>query len=99
DGSAQSLYALCFGGDVYRIDLPGGNLTRIVAASGYVFPGENILAGLTIDRQNRLYVVSNHKDTSASIYQNRVTIFRSEPMREGQPITLRPWLKTSYPWG
>src|SRR5207248_1292027 len=92
DGAGKTLFALCFGGDIYRVDLPTGvpasagmvspqpKLTLVVPASSYVSPGENILAGLLLDKQSRLYVVLNHKDASQQIYQNRVTIFRSDPM-------------------
>jgi hypothetical protein len=100
DGAGRWLYALCcFGGDVYRVDADSGRLTLAVAAKTYVVPGENIIAGLTQDQQNRLYVVVNHKDTSTSIYQNQVTIFRSDPVGEVLPVSVVPWLHVTYPWG
>jgi glucose/arabinose dehydrogenase len=91
-------------GDVFRLEPDTGNLVRIVAAKDYTDrtggAGAIEARGMTIDSKHRLYVVVNQRTVAQPFHLNRVTIYRSAPLdAEGMTVSLKPWLKTSYPWG
>ncbi|MEO7413757.1 MAG: PQQ-dependent sugar dehydrogenase [Opitutaceae bacterium] len=91
-------------GDIFRLEPATGNLVRLVAAAEYTdrtsAAGAIEARGMTIDSKHRLYVVVNQRTVAQPFHLNQVTIFRSAPLDEkGMTITLKPWLKTSYPWG
>jgi glucose/arabinose dehydrogenase len=101
DGSGKRLFVLLRHGDVYQIDLPDGQPRKILSGTSYA--GANVqdtdVVGLAIDKQRRFYIVVNQKDTTAQIWLNRVTIFRSAPMQPDAPLLVQPWLVTQYPFG
>ncbi len=89
-------------GDLYRLEPATGNLVRVLAKKEYsdVTEGEIAALGLTIDSQRRLYISTNHRLKTAPYHTNRVIIFRSAPLDDAGAIRdLKPWLRTSYPWG
>jgi glucose/arabinose dehydrogenase len=96
------LLVLNEGGDLYRLDTDTGKVERVLAAKDYaeVTAGSFAVLGLTIDSARRLYVVTNQQFPQKPHHLNRVIIFRSAPLdTSGQPTALKPWLRTSYPWG
>lgn len=91
-------------GDIFRLEPESGNFVRVVAAKEYTDrsggAGAIEARGMTIDSQRRLYVVVNQRTVAQPFHLNRVTIYRSAPLdEEGMAVTMKPWLKTSYPWG
>jgi glucose/arabinose dehydrogenase len=89
-------------GDVWSCRADGSDLSRFLEATAYLDPklGRPSVLGLTVDRNARLYLVSNQRDETASPVRNEVTIFRTAAWSRDQPWS-RPtaWLRTSYPWG
>lgn len=100
DGSGRFLYVLVDDGDVFRIDLPDGQPRLIVDRKRYIVsPRGGQCIGLTLDRDGRLYVVSNEFDTDARPQMNHVRIYRSTARtRDGDPAELKPWLETQIPY-
>ena len=98
------LYVLGSLGDIFRLEPDSGNMVRVLAAKDYTDraggAGAIEARGMTIDSKKRLYVVVNQRTPAQPFHLNRVTIFRSPPLdEEGMTVSLKPWLKTSYPWG
>jgi glucose/arabinose dehydrogenase len=54
---------------------------------------------MTLDSQQRLYIVANSRHETRPYVTNEVTIFRTTTVRDGDPAEPRAWFKTSYPWG
>jgi mono/diheme cytochrome c family protein len=88
-------------GEIYRLEPATGNLARLLVPKDYAELGAGGLAvlGMTIDSKNRLYVVTNQRVTEQPWHINRVVIFRSEPLDATGVPKLKPWLRSSYPWG
>ncbi|MEO5961009.1 MAG: c-type cytochrome, partial [Opitutaceae bacterium] len=91
-------------GDVFRLEPETGNLARILAAKDYTDRANGAGAiearGMLIDSKQRLYVVVNQRTVAQPFHLNRVTIYRSAPLEgTGMSVSLKPWLRTSYPWG
>lgn len=96
------LYVLGSVGDIFRLETATGNLVRLVAAKDYANVGGATLEarGMTIDSKRRLYVVMNQRTPATPFALNQVTIYRSAPLDDaGMAVELKPWLRTSYPWG
>lgn len=90
------------GGGIYRLDTTTGVTTPLLVAKDYaeVTAGSFAALGMTIDSSKRLYVVTNQQFPQQPYHLNRVVIFRSDPLdATGTPKNLKPWLRTSYPWG
>ncbi len=98
------IFVLNNAGDLYRLEPETGNLVRVLAGKDYLDLAagsitEGVL-GLTIDSHRRLYIVSNQRVAERPYHVNRVVIFRSAPLdSSGVPGAMKPWLRTSYPWG
>lgn len=88
-------------GDVFRLEPATGNLVRILATKDYAPVEDGIIAalGMTIDSQRRLYVATNQRLKTRPFETDRVVIFRSAPLDVSGTPMLKPWLRTSYPWG
>lgn len=88
-------------GEIYRLEPATGNLARLLVAKDYAELGAGGLAvlGMTIDSKKRLYIVTNQRVTEQPWHINRVVIFRSDPLDATGIPQLKPWLRTSYPWG
>jgi glucose/arabinose dehydrogenase/mono/diheme cytochrome c family protein len=101
DGKGKTLYILCQNADVWRVDLPGGNLHRILNGEDYAGPDANSLMcfGLMLDSQNRLYISANARRETQPYITNLVTIYRTTTVRDGEPAEPQPWLQTCYPFG
>jgi glucose/arabinose dehydrogenase len=99
---AAWLLVLTETGDLYRVATDTGAVTRLLTAKDYAETGAGGFAtlGMTIDSSRRLYVVSNLQFPQQPYHLNRVVIFRSDPLdATGQPANLKPWFRTTYPWG
>jgi glucose/arabinose dehydrogenase len=101
DGRGEVLYALCVNGDVWRIDLVHQSQRQLLRAADYIDSGlgDSMTVGMTLDKARRLYIVTNQQDSDARPRMNRVTIWRTTKIVDGDPADPRPWLRTSYPWG
>jgi mono/diheme cytochrome c family protein len=101
DASRQHVYAVAQGGTVYALDQSVGALVPIIRQGDYLDPlrGDIMVVGLTVDADGRLWVVSNQKITENVPHQSEVVIWRSSEMIDGQPAKLRPWFRTTYPYG
>ncbi len=56
--------------------------------------------GLTLDKDGRLWIVSNQKLTrDVPYYTNEVIIWRTSQIVDGHPSKPEPWFKTTYPQG
>lgn len=101
DDSRKHIYALALTGAVYTLDLEVGAFAPLLKPTDYLVPGRGDLAvmGMTVDREGRLWVVSNQKLTASVPHMSEITIWRSGDFVEGQPPKLQPWFRTSYPYG
>lgn len=99
---AKSILVLNEAGELFRLDPAIGNLFRVLAAKDYadLALGKIDALGMTIDSQKRLYLVTNQRVAAKPHHLNRIVIFRSAPLdAHGLPTEVKPWLRTSYPWG
>ena len=88
-------------GELYRLEPATGNLARVLVAKDYaeLGAGKIDVLGMTIDSKKRLYLVTNQRVAEQPWHINRVVIFRSEPLDATGVPRLKPWLRSSYPWG
>jgi mono/diheme cytochrome c family protein len=88
-------------GELYRLEPASGNLARVLVAKDYaeLGAGKIDVLGMTIDSKKRLYLVTNQRVAEQPWHINRVVIFRSEPLDATGVPRLKPWLRSSYPWG
>ena len=88
-------------GELYRLEPATGSLARILVAKDYaeLGAGKIDVLGMTIDSKKRLYLVTNQRVAEQPWHINRVVIFRSEPLDATGVPRLKPWLRSSYPWG
>ncbi len=95
------LYLLGEAGDLWRIETTNGAVRQILSGKDYLIAerGAPSTVGVTFDREQRLYVVANHRNESGPIVSNNVAIYRSAPAVGVEPSGLKPWLTTNYPWG
>jgi glucose/arabinose dehydrogenase len=101
DASRQAIYALATNGGVYALDLAAGAFVQIIKQSDYLDAARGDLAamGMTVDALGRLWVVTNQKLTRSVPHLNEVVIWRSDETADGHPAKLRPWFRTTYPYG
>jgi len=101
DGKGRALYVLCGNGDVWHVDLPGGQLRQTLRGRDYIDSklGNPSAVGITLDAEKRFYIVVDQRDERARMITNQVTIFRTSSVQRGEPAEPKPWLQTSYPWG
>ncbi len=101
DGTGRALYVLCVNGDVWRVEPGRATIEPILRGEDYLDSawGDRLLMGMTLGAKGRLYLVANQRDEKARPMMNRVTIFRTTRMVDGDPATPKAWLKASYPWG
>ena len=88
-------------GELFRLEPATGNLARVLVAKDYaeLGAGKIDVLGMTIDSKKRLYLVTNQRVAEQPWHINRVVIFRSEPLDANGVPRLKPWLRSSYPWG
>src|SRR5439155_12020094 len=94
DGSGRWIDVLTIDGDVYRVDLPDGQPKKIVEHKSYSKAEDAQTIGMTLDRQNRLYIVENAFDFGVTPQMNHVTIYRSGA---GDHV-LKTWFATDIPF-
>ncbi len=103
DPSGRWLYVLTLPGDVWRYDTQTGQALEVIAWHNYVAdpPTTPIAQGLCFDDRQRMYVVSNVRDTTVQPWINRATVWRSDPVKHGEAerIDLTPWSSVDYPYG
>jgi glucose/arabinose dehydrogenase/cytochrome c5 len=101
DGTGKCLYILCQNADVWRVDLPGGAIRRVLNGEDFAEPdaGDLMTDGMTLDSQNRLYIVANSRRVTTPYITNVVTIYRTTTVRDGDPAEPRAWFRTAYPFG
>jgi mono/diheme cytochrome c family protein len=102
DGKGGRLYILGKDGGVWRFDPSSGNLKQIIwpADFGNRKPGPIGTLGMVRDMQGRLWITVNQRVDSRPLVMNECAIYRTSAFdAEGDPITPKPWLQTSYPWG
>ncbi len=101
DGRGKTLYALCFNGDVWRVDIASGALKQILWGARYLDLnlGATFIVGFTLDSQGRLWIVSNQRNEKANPHRAEVIIYRTSSTENGEPANPKPWFQTSYPWG
>jgi glucose/arabinose dehydrogenase/mono/diheme cytochrome c family protein len=100
DGKGKALYVLADDGDVWRVDIAKGQPMQLLRGRDYVDRkrGHPSVVGLTLDKENRFYIVVDQRNESGAIVTNDVTIFRTAASK-GEPAEPKPWLQVSYPWG
>jgi len=104
NGQGRVLYALTADGDVYRVETDTGFTRQILWPKSYlVTRGTEVggltftTVGMTMDKQNRLYIAGNQQDSSKPPVQNHVTIYRTTGFTNGDPVDPKPWFWTNYP--
>ena len=98
----EHILILAENGDVWWCRHDGSELRRLFAGASYLDAtlGHPSVLGLTVDRDQRLYLVSNQRNETVSPVRNEVTIFRTAGWsREHSWTAPKPWLRTAYPWG
>jgi hypothetical protein len=101
DSKHEKIYGLAQGGSVYLLDPAAGAFGQIIKASDYLNLGQGdaVTMGVTVDKEGRLWVVSNQKRTESVPHQDEVIIWRSTETVDGHPAKLKPWFRTIYPYG
>ena len=102
DAEGKAVYALAQSGTIYSLDLQAGALAPIIHSEDYIDPkrGESVTLGLTLDKEGRLWIVSNQKLTQdVPYYTNEVILWRTSQTTDGHPSKPEPWFKTTYPQG
>ena len=103
DGTGKTLYLLCGGGDIWRLDPASSQLRQTIWAKTYLeqrpgdLGGPVFVLGLAMDKQKRLYILSNQQNKSTLPVQNIVTVYRTTTFTNGNPVEPKPWLQVSYP--
>jgi glucose/arabinose dehydrogenase len=98
----KHILILAENGDVWSCKQDGAGLQRLLEGASYLDPslGHPSVLGMTVDRNRRLYLVSNQRNEGASPVRNEVTIFRTNAWSRDQAWNAPlPWLRTAYPWG
>lgn len=98
----EHLLILAENGDVWSCRHDGGELLRLFASASYLDAalGRPSVLGLTVDREQRLYLVCNQRNETVTPVRNEVTIFRTAGWSREHPWSApQPWLRTAYPWG
>ena len=62
-------------------------------------PGGAMCLGICFDREGRLWLTGNQSDTAAKPAESVVSIWRSQPLRDGAPPQMSLWLELRYPRG
>ncbi len=96
------IFVLNDGGELFRLEPATGNLVRVLAAKDFadLAPGKIDALGMTIDSRRRLYLATNQRVAARPHQLNHIVIYRSAPLdAEGVPTGVKPWLRTTYPWG
>jgi glucose/arabinose dehydrogenase/mono/diheme cytochrome c family protein len=91
------LYLLGPSGNVYKVDPEANSVRQILWGRNYLQRGDTW--GFAIDKENRMYITANRRDESGDLVTNRVTIYRTSKIEEGEPSEPQPWFQTAYPWG
>lgn len=101
DDSRQHVYALAGSGAIYAVDLAAGAVVPLILGVDYLdlTRGDISVLGLAVDPKGRVWAVSNQRLTYIQPHQNEITIWRSTIPAEGQPLKMRPWFRTAYPYG
>ncbi len=101
DGQGRELYVLGLNGDITRVEIASGQLTRILRGRDYIDQkkGSPSSVGVMLDPQKRFYIVVDQRNESHDIITNDVTIFRTTRLQSGEALEAKAWFQTSYPWG
>lgn len=101
DGQGRVLYVLGQAGAVWRLEVATGQLRQLLRAADYLDPdrGEISTLGFTLDAEQRLWLVSNQRVEGRPYVTNEVVIFRSAAPVTVEPVQLKPWFRTNYPFG
>lgn len=89
-------------GDIWRWREGEPSATKVFSGADYLDPklGSEAVLGLTVDREGRLYIVSNQCNKTARPVANEVTIFRTAPWSMEKAWSKpQPWCRTTYPFG
>ncbi|MES2695658.1 MAG: PQQ-dependent sugar dehydrogenase [Verrucomicrobiota bacterium] len=103
DGAGKTLYLLTENGDVWELDIAGGNLRQILWASRYLERRKGdvgaplFVLALARDKEGRLYIGSNQQNDATLPVQNIVTVYRTSTLVDGTPAEPKMWFQTSYP--
>lgn len=89
------------GGNLWRMDLPGGAVSPVFAAFDYLDSALPEIAthGICLDPRGRLLITANQRDPRGAVVTNRVSILRAEPRPGGGWEKPAPWYRTAYPFG
>ena len=103
-GPGSPVYVLAQSGGIYQLDTASKAVSPIIRPDEYGISGQGEFGstGMTVDAGGELWVVTNQRlgsDKDDSMYMNSVVIWRSSEMVDGRPGKLRPWFRTSYPYG
>jgi len=102
DPAGKAVYALAQSGTIYSLDQQAGALAPMIKSEEYLDParGDFVTLGLALDKEGRLWIVSNQKLTrDVPYYTNEVIIWRTSQTTDGHPSKPEPWFKTTYPQG
>ncbi len=102
DPESRSLYLLALSGNIYRFDSDNRDATLEIERSTYIDSqtARDQALGFLIDSKRQMYVILNQLIEGSPWQMSLVTIYRSEPLdSSGRPGELKPWFRTSYPFG
>jgi glucose/arabinose dehydrogenase/mono/diheme cytochrome c family protein len=99
-GSGDAIYVLGGSGNVWRLEPQANALRQVLWGKNYFVNGADASTwGMALDSKNQLFIVANRRDESGPIVTNRVTIYRSTAIDNGDPVDPKPWFEAAYPWG
>ncbi len=103
DGTGKVIYVLIENGDVWRLEPETAAFRQILWAKNYLDrkPGDTpsplFVLGMALSKDGRLYIASNQPNNLKPPFQNRVTIYRTTSMVDGDPVEPKVWFEKSYP--
>ncbi len=98
----ESVLILSQRGDVWVWKPGDPSAHPLFAGRDYLDPelGSEAVLGVTVDREGRLYLVSNQCNKKARPVANEVTIFRTGRWSRETPWSApKSWFRTTYPFG
>jgi mono/diheme cytochrome c family protein len=87
-------------GEVWSVHPETGDTVPLLRPKDYIRrSGGAMCLGICFDRAGRMYLTGNHKDPATKPVDAVVSVWRSQPLRDGAQPQMEPWMELRYPYG
>jgi mono/diheme cytochrome c family protein len=87
-------------GEVWSVHPETGAASPLLMPKDYIrWPGGAVCLGICFDRAGRMYLTGNQKDPATKPAEALVSVWRSQPLRDGAPPMMETWMELRYPYG